>query len=318
MKEYRCVRMHFRLCRFADLCGWLPIEQHGCVSMHLGVLSDGLFVAKGGCTGDCFAPIACTRPTHSRTTYICCEQAAAAVSRAESRRLRTLLWLRMDNCGSAFSLETLHMPHDLTNPSHPQCWPLLILTLCLPSHLHRQRRLAELRAAASTPRFGTVEDIRGSEFVQKVSEASASGTWVVVLLHKEHSAGCQLLGSCLAELARSYPETKFVRIVSTDCIPSYPDRNLPTLLLYHNGACKQHLVGAAMYGGAAMTPERVALVLNSHGQVGWVEEGMMRGIVSLAVCGCPATFEVTDMCNVHSEACKQHLVCAAMYGGVQQ
>lgn len=46
--------------------------------------------------------------------------------------------------------------------------------------------------------------------------------------------GCGLLQQCLDELAAKYPSTKFLRIVSTDAIPHYPDANLPTLLLYHD------------------------------------------------------------------------------------
>ena len=40
---------------------------------------------------------------------------------------------------------------------------------------------------------------------------------------------CAILAQCLGELAGRYPGTKFVKIVSTDCIPHYPDGNLPTV-----------------------------------------------------------------------------------------
>jgi len=129
-----------------------------------------------------------------------------------------------------------------------------------------------------------MEDIRGSEFVQAVSEASSRGpTWVVVLLHKELSAACQLLSDCLAQLAHKYPNTKFVRIRSTDCIPNYPDRNLPTVLLYHDGSCQQHLVGLAQFGGKHATPEQVALVLSQYGGV--CGEGEEEDVQKAAVKG---------------------------------
>lgn len=57
---------------------------------------------------------------------------------------------------------------------------------------------------------------------------------MVCFLYKSSHAGCALLGECLAELARKYHGTRFVKIISTSCIPNYPDQNLPTLLLYHN------------------------------------------------------------------------------------
>ncbi|XP_056846868.1 uncharacterized protein LOC130497760 [Raphanus sativus] len=46
-------------------------------------------------------------------------------------------------------------------------------------------------------------------------------------------AECGLLLGCLEELASRYPRTKFVKIISTGCIPNYPDCNLPTLLVSH-------------------------------------------------------------------------------------
>ncbi|KAF5959719.1 hypothetical protein HYC85_000928 [Camellia sinensis] len=42
--------------------------------------------------------------------------------------------------------------------------------------------------------------------------------------------------------------TKFVKIISTDCIPNYPDCNLPTLLVYNNGAVKANYVGLHNFG----------------------------------------------------------------------
>jgi hypothetical protein len=78
-----------------------------------------------------------------------------------------------------------------------------------------------------------VEDISSNEFIEKVTNTSEKA-WVVCFLYKSSHAGCALLGECLAELARKYHGTRFVKIISTSCIPNYPDQNLPTLLLYHN------------------------------------------------------------------------------------
>ncbi|PRQ22657.1 putative thioredoxin-like protein [Rosa chinensis] len=64
----------------------------------------------------------------------------------------------------------------------------------------------------------------------------------------------------LEDLAIKYPATKFVKIISTDCIPNYPDRNLPTLLVYNSGAVKANHVGLCSFGRRC-TPEGVSLVL---------------------------------------------------------
>ena len=79
-----------------------------------------------------------------------------------------------------------------------------------------------------------------------------------------HTCLCRLgtsavLGLCLEELAFKYPATKFVKIVSTECIPSYPDQNLPTVLLYHNTQCVRTIAGLSAFGGLRTTPESAFL-----------------------------------------------------------
>lgn len=65
-----------------------------------------------------------------------------------------------------------------------------------------------------------------------------------------------MLGECLTELAKKYPQSKFVKIISTECIPNYPDKNVPTVLIYKDTKCLQHLIGLAAFGGSRTTPER--------------------------------------------------------------
>lgn len=126
-------------------------------------------------------------------------------------------------------------------------------------HEYRKKRLAEMRNAAKISRFGSVIPISGSDFVREVSQAPTD-VWVVVILFKEGIPECGLLLRCLEELATKYPATKFVKIISTDCIPNYPDCNLPTLLVYNNGAVKANYVGLHNFGRRC-TPEGVALIL---------------------------------------------------------
>ncbi|GAB2210470.1 hypothetical protein Droror1_Dr00015736 [Drosera rotundifolia] len=121
------------------------------------------------------------------------------------------------------------------------------------------KNIAEMRETAKVERFGSVVPISGSDFIREVSQAS-SDVWVVVLLYKDGFPECQLLMKCLEELAKRYPATKFVKIISTDCIPNYPDFNLPTLLVYNNGAVKANYVGLHSFGRQC-TPEGITLVL---------------------------------------------------------
>ncbi len=76
-----------------------------------------------------------------------------------------------------------------TSPFSPplsplSCILLSILTVSKWTLVHRQKRIQELQKAATAPRFGTVEEIRGSEFVQQVTNAGED-VWVVVHLYKE-------------------------------------------------------------------------------------------------------------------------------------
>ncbi|OIW12252.1 hypothetical protein TanjilG_06041 [Lupinus angustifolius] len=124
---------------------------------------------------------------------------------------------------------------------------------------YRKKRLAEIKETAKILRFGSVIPISGSDFIREVSQAP-SDVWVVVILYKEGISDCGLLMQSIEELAVRYSATKFVKIISTDCIPNYPDRNLPTLLVYNNGAVKGNYVGLHSFGRRC-TPEGVAFVL---------------------------------------------------------
>lgn len=52
------------------------------------------------------------------------------------------------------------------------------------------------------------------------------------------------------QVAQEHTTTKFLKIVSTEAIPNYPDANLPTLLVYHNGSVKETIVGMSQFSSA--------------------------------------------------------------------
>ena len=59
----------------------------------------------------------------------------------------------------------------------------------------------------------------------------------------------------MRDLAAQYKHVKFLTIPSTECIPNYPDENLPTLLVYHDGQCKRTIVGTRTLGIDRISPE---------------------------------------------------------------
>lgn len=154
---------------------------------------------------------------------------------------------------------------------------------------YRRKRLEEMDAAVQKMDSqvkianGTYDMIRGSDFVKEVTEASEK-VWVVCHLRKDSVADCGILDACLEVLAERYKGvTKFVKIVSTDCIPGYPDAHLPTMLLYHGKKCVKTLVGLGAVGGQGTSPDRVALTLNQYGSVcgdpGEERDAQIKGLV---------------------------------------
>ncbi|KAJ2356043.1 phosducin, partial [Coemansia sp. RSA 2618] len=106
---------------------------------------------------------------------------------------------------------------------------------------YRQQRLAEMQAQVAKERFGELVQISEPDYKAAVTDAS-SDTWVVVHLFRESIPECKLMNRFLAELAQQYRATKFVKIISVECIHNYPDANLPTLLVYGKGDMQGQLV----------------------------------------------------------------------------
>ncbi|PWZ01399.1 thioredoxin-like protein [Testicularia cyperi] len=137
----------------------------------------------------------------------------------------------------------------------------------------RRQRMAQLRHETKRARFGRVYPITRPDYTREVTEASKfdpdadpeedeqqqqhttatssggpdakprKGTGVVCFLYKDGLETCRLLAGYLDTLAAKYPSTKFVSIVGDQCIPNYPDRNLPTLLIYRNGELHRQIIG---------------------------------------------------------------------------
>ncbi|KAF8928147.1 Phosducin-like protein 3 [Dissophora ornata] len=118
---------------------------------------------------------------------------------------------------------------------------------------YRQQRLDSIKQQMSEDKFGEIQHIYKTDFVREVSEASKD-VWVVVYLYKEYLPICKLMGAHLATVAAKHKSTKFLKIIGDQCIPNYPDHNLPTLLIYGDGDMKTQLVGAAQLGGMNMKP----------------------------------------------------------------
>lgn len=141
--------------------------------------------------------------------------------------------------------------------------------------------------------FGTsVVHITSSEFIAEVTNAPSS-SYVVCHLYKDSHEECAILNQCLDELATRYTGTKFVKIVSTQCVPDFDDGFLPAVLLYRGGKCLKQVVQAIrMWGGKETSVERVGVGLEAlvagggvlreggrGGGSGEVEREMVRRVI---------------------------------------
>ncbi|KAJ1118381.1 hypothetical protein NDU88_006572 [Pleurodeles waltl] len=120
--------------------------------------------------------------------------------------------------------------------------------------LYRQQRMAEFQALQLKNKFGEVMEISGQDYIQEVTKAG-KGLWVVLHLYKQGIPLCALINQHLSRLARKFQAVKFVKAISTTCIPNYPDKNLPTIFVYLEGAIRAQFIGPLVFGGMNLTAD---------------------------------------------------------------
>lgn len=134
---------------------------------------------------------------------------------------------------------------------------------------YREQRMKELREKVVKERFGDVQEICKADWVREVTEASKNeaGLSVIVHLYQDRVEECRLLEEILREMARKFKAIKFVSIVATAAVENWPDRNLPTLFIYQDGALKTQLLGLKKVGGRSTTAKDLEWWLASEGIV---------------------------------------------------
>lgn len=116
----------------------------------------------------------------------------------------------------------------------------------------KMRRLQELRERQQQQQTHRYSTIGAADYVNEVSGASKD-CWVVCHLFSDGKEECKLLDQVLHELSARHPLTKFVRIQATLASPNFPDRNCPTLLIYHEETVKMQFTGLSAFGGLRNT-----------------------------------------------------------------
>ncbi|KAL9041276.1 MAG: hypothetical protein Q9180_001388 [Flavoplaca navasiana] len=108
---------------------------------------------------------------------------------------------------------------------------------------YRKQRMAELSAISRASVFNQVYPIQKPDYSRDVTDAS-NGAFVLV--HLTSSLGTntesRLLTELWRELARKYGDIKFCEMKADMCIEGYPDKNTPTILVYHDGDIKRQVI----------------------------------------------------------------------------
>ncbi|KAJ3127060.1 Phosducin-like protein 3 [Nowakowskiella sp. JEL0407] len=107
---------------------------------------------------------------------------------------------------------------------------------------YRQSRLAQLKEYASRPVFGAPVPISKPDYETSVTNASNSSP-VVLHLYQTHIPASALLSQHLSALSKTYPTVKFCICKADMCIENYPDKNVPTVLIYLGGKLTRQVIG---------------------------------------------------------------------------
>lgn len=135
---------------------------------------------------------------------------------------------------------------------------------------YRAKRIAEMKLAAQKAKYREVVEITAADYVNEVNKAG-DGIWVVLHLYKQGIPLCALINQHLIQLAQKFPATKFLKSVSSTCIPNYPDKNLPTIFVYYEGDMKSQFVGPLELRGPTISIEELEWLL---GQTGAIETSL--------------------------------------------
>ncbi|RZC33247.1 NADH dehydrogenase [ubiquinone] complex I, assembly factor 7 -like [Asbolus verrucosus] len=131
---------------------------------------------------------------------------------------------------------------------------------------YRKKRMAEMQALAERSKFGTVGEISAQDYVQEVNKAG-EGIWVILHLYKQGIPLCALINEHMRNLAPRFPTVKFLKSISTTCIPNYPDKNLPTIFIYFEGELKNQIVGPLEFRGPNLTQDEFEYLIGKTGAI---------------------------------------------------
>lgn len=123
---------------------------------------------------------------------------------------------------------------------------------------------------------GTVYPLSKPDYSREVTDASVNGP---VLVNLTSGLGTNVESRVLTELwrkaAMEYGEVKFCEIRGDMAIEGYPDRNCPTILIYHNGDIVKQVVTLMTLGGVRIGMQEIDKLLID---IGAIQDNDMRAV----------------------------------------
>lgn len=139
---------------------------------------------------------------------------------------------------------------------------------------YRQQRVQEMSSLTKKSLHGTVYPLSKPDYSREVTEASANGP---VLVNLTSGQGTNIESRVLSELwrkaAAEFGEVKFCEIRGDMAIQGYPDRNCPTILVYHNSDIVKQVVTLGTLGGVKIGMPQIDSLLI---EVGAIKSNDMR------------------------------------------
>ncbi|XP_068535456.1 phosducin-like protein 2 [Anas acuta] len=132
--------------------------------------------------------------------------------------------------------------------------------------MYRQQRLQEWKCLQRRQKYGELREISGQQYVKEVTNAPED-VWVIIHLYRTSIPMCLLVNEHLSQLARKFPEAKFVKAIVNSCIEDYHDTCLPTILVYKSGEIKGRFIGVAECGGIYLKLEELEWKLAEVGAI---------------------------------------------------
>jgi len=127
---------------------------------------------------------------------------------------------------------------------------------------YRKQRMEEMKAAGKASKFGEVAYVDKQKFVREVTEASADGQWVIVLLVVEAQSSSHRIIGPWKEVAKRFPAVKFMQGLASNVMPGFPDASTPLVLIYKDEDCFKQIVGLDEWGGQRCSADCIEWVLS--------------------------------------------------------